>query len=181
MRGLAFLVRAISRFNDVFGSIFAWMTLAVVLICFAVVVLRYGFYYGEVWMQDLYVWLNGAIFTAVAGQVLLRDGHVRVDVFYRPAGPRYKAWVDLAGTVLFLIPYLVVLWMWSWDYITASWVVREASRNSDGLQGLYVLKTFLLIFIVTVGLQGIAMMGRSILVLAGRSDLVPDKMRYEGL
>ena len=57
-------------------------------------------------MQDLYIWLNGAMFTAVAGFALLRDDHVRVDIFYRPASPRRKAVVDLIGVLLFLVRVL---------------------------------------------------------------------------
>ena len=63
-------------------------------------VLRYVFSLGWVWMQESYVWLHGLVFMLGAGYSLLHNGHVRVDIFYRPAGPRAKAWVDLLGSLL---------------------------------------------------------------------------------
>src|SRR5690606_17644351 len=127
---------------------------------------------------DLYVWLNGAMFMAVAGYALLVDAHVRVDIFYRPASRRRKAIHDLVGVVAFLLPFCAVVGIWSLPYIQLSWSLREASENVGGMQRLYILKTFLLVFIGLVGLQGIAMALRSVLVLAGREDELPESYRY---
>src|SRR5690554_8025122 len=92
---MVFLVRLISSANTLLGRLFAWLSLAMVLVCFTVVIMRYVFTSGFVWMQDLYVWMNGAMFMGVAGYTLLQNGHVRVDIFYRPASLRFKAWVDI--------------------------------------------------------------------------------------
>jgi TRAP-type mannitol/chloroaromatic compound transport system permease small subunit len=131
-------------------------------------------------MQDLYVWLNGAMFMAVAGYTLLVDGHVRVDIFYRPANIRRKALLDLVGVLLFLLPFCAVVWIWGFDYVQRSWNLREASANPGGMPGLFVLKSFLLIFVVLVALQGLSMASRSLLVLKGRDDLLPLRFRYPG-
>src|SRR5690606_23680490 len=103
MRFLAAIVRAISGANWLIGNIFSWLALAIVLVCFTVVVQRYVFSTTFLWMQDLYIWLNGAMFTAVAGFALLRNDHVRVDIFYRPASTRTKAIIDIIGVCLFLL------------------------------------------------------------------------------
>src|SRR5690606_28050547 len=97
MNILVAIIRGISALNRLIGNVFAWLSLAMVLICFTVVVQRYVIGTTFLWMQDLYVWLNGAMFTAVAGFALLRDDHVRVDIFYRPATLRTKAIIDLVG------------------------------------------------------------------------------------
>lgn len=179
MRALAVLVRAISGINWLVGNVFAWLSLGIVIVCFTVVVQRYAFSTGLLWMQDLYVWLNGAMFTAVAGYALLKDKHVRVDIFYRPATIRTKAIIDLIGVFIFLLPFCFVVVLYGWTFVSRSWRLYEASRNIGGMQGLFILKSFILAFAILVALQGIAMAARSILVLARREFLLPPELRYQ--
>lgn len=181
MRALAFIVRAISRLNGLIGFFFSFFSLAIVLVCFAVVVLRYGFRTGSVPLQDLYVWLNGAMFMGIAGYTLLKDGHVRVDIFYRDASPRRRALIDIAGSLIFITPFLVLLTIYAWPYVERSWAIMESSANFGGLPALYVLKTFLLVFVAVVGLQALALVGRGLLVLGGREDLLPPDLRYSSV
>lgn len=178
MQGLAALIRGISAINWLVGQILSWLALACVLVCFTVVVQRYFFNISVLWMQDLYVWISGAMFTGVAGFALLRQDHVRVDIFYRPAPIRRKAIADLIGVVFFLIPFVIVVWMYAFPAVRRSWGFYEASANIGGMPGLFILKTFILVFAVLVGLQGVAMAARSILVLADREELLPPNMRY---
>jgi TRAP-type mannitol/chloroaromatic compound transport system permease small subunit len=178
MQLLAFLVRAISALNRTVGQVFAWLALAVVLVCFAVVVQRYFFRTTQLWMQDLYLWMAGAMFTAVAGFALLRDDHVRVDILYRPWGTRGKAIADLIGVVIFLFPFVIVVGTFAFTYVARSWRLFEGSANVGGMPGLFILKSFILVFCAAVGLQGLAWAARSILVLAGREDLLPPALRY---
>lgn len=180
MRAIALAVRAISALNTALGHVFAWFALGVVLVCFTVVALRYALSIGFIWMQDLYVWLNGMMFTGIAGYALLKGQHVRVDIFYRPASERAKAWINLFGCAFLLGPFITVVLAWSWNFVGRSWQFAESSSNVGGMPGLYVLKSFVIVFAVTVGLQGIALALRSVLVLAGRQDLLPASLREEG-
>lgn len=179
MRALALVVRVIGDLNRVIGNIFSWLAVGVVVFCFAVVVQRYFFNTTMLWMQDLYVWLSGAMFTAVAGYALFRDNHVRVDIFYRPASIRRKAICDIIGVVIFLFPFMYVVWNWGWIYVQRSWSFFEASQNIGGMPGLFILKTFILVFAVLVALQGLAMIARAILVLADKEDMLPPLYRYQ--
>lgn len=154
--------------NEMIGRGIAWLTLAMVLIGFLVVMLRYVFNIGFVWMQESYVWLHGVIFMVAAGYTLLHDGHVRVDIFYRPASIRAKAWVDLVGALVLLLPVLVLVWQQAWPYVLDSWARLEESREAGGMPALYLLKSVILVFCLTMGLQGLSLAGRSILILAGR-------------
>lgn len=172
------VVRSISAFNALIGNVFAWLSLAIVVLCFAIVVQRYLFSTSIIWMRDLYVWLNGALFTAVAGFTLLRGDHVRVDILYRPASKRWKAIVDLVGVCLFLLPFCWVVWIYGWPFVARSWRIHEASPNIGGMTHYYILKTFILGFAVLVALQGIAMALRSVLALSGQEHLLPEKLRY---
>jgi TRAP-type mannitol/chloroaromatic compound transport system permease small subunit len=178
----AFLVnyiRLVSGLNRVIGEVLAWLALAMVLVCFTVVVQRYVFHISILALQDLYVWMNGAMFTGVAGFALLRDDHVRVDIFYRPWSIRRKAIADLIGVVIFLIPFMVVVLLYGLPYVQRSWRIWEGSANIGGMPGLFVLKTFILVFGVLVLLQGIAWAFRSILVLSGNEEALPEHLRYK--
>jgi TRAP-type mannitol/chloroaromatic compound transport system permease small subunit len=172
MAALAAFVRSIDRLNDAVGRGVAWLTLAMVLITFAVVLLRYVFAIGWVWMQESYVWLHGVVFMLGAGYTLLHQGHVRVDIFYRDAAPRRKALVDLFGSLLLLLPVVGLIFWVSLDYVADSWARLEESREAGGMPGLFLLKTVILGFCVLLGLQGLSLAGRSLLVLRGPADIV---------
>lgn len=161
-------VRGINRLNDVIGRAMAWLTLAMVVVTLLVVVLRYGFSLGWVWMQESYVWLHGIVFMVGAGYTLLHDGHVRVDVIYQGASQRYRAIIDLLGSLFLLLPVVVVVAWYSWPYVIQSWIKLESSREAGGLEGLFLLKSVLLVFCLLMLLQGLALAGRSALTLAGR-------------
>ncbi|MDO5056651.1 MAG: TRAP transporter small permease subunit [Lautropia sp.] len=179
MRALAQYVSFISALNGLLGRIFSWLALAIVLVCFTVVVQRYLFSTSQIWMQDLYVWLSGAMFMAMSAPALARDQHVRVDIFYRRASLRQKAWRDLFGVLLCLLPFCTVVWLYAWPYVLRAWKLQEGSPNAGGMPGFFVLKAFILVFVVTTALQGLAMLARSVLVLAGRESLLPPHLRYQ--
>lgn len=172
------IIRAIAAVNTVVGKLFAWLALLMVLVCFTVVVQRYVFATSRVWMQDLYVWLNGAMFTAVGGYALLRNDHVRVDIYYRPASLRTKAIIDLFGVVVFLLPFCGIVFVYGLPFVARSWRFYEGSANFGGMPGLFILKTFILVFAALIALQGIAMALRSILVLMGRESALPAHLAY---
>jgi len=172
-------MQLINLINRVIGNVFMWLSVGIVLVCFWVVVERYAVGTTRLWMQDLYPWLNGVMFTAVAGYALYRNDHVRVDIFYRPASVRTKAALDLLGVCVFLMPFAYVIWAYSFTFVNRSWGLREASANPGGMPGLFVLKTFILVLAATIFAQGVSMAIRSILLLAGREDLVPADYRYK--
>ena len=121
------------------------------------------------------------MFTAVAGFALFREDHVRVDIFYRPASQKKKAIADLIGVCMFLFPFMFAVYYIGLPYVQRSWRLVEHSANIGGMPGLYVLKTFILVFVVLVALQGLAMVIRSLLVLGNREDLVPEDYRYPSI
>jgi TRAP-type mannitol/chloroaromatic compound transport system permease small subunit len=165
---IARAIGVIDATNRLVGRAVAWLTLATVLICAAVVALRYAAGVGLVWMQELYVWTHAATFLLAAGFAYLLNAHVRVDLFYARWGPRARAWVDLLGVVFLLLPWLALVGWTSWTYVAYSWQTREVSVQSNGMPAVYVLKSALLGFVALLGLQGLAWIGRSVLVLAGR-------------
>ncbi len=161
---------AIDRFSAWTGRVTAWLTLFMVLVTCVVVVLRYVFDTGFIWLQESVTWMHAVVFMMGAAYTLQRDEHVRVDVFYRELDARRKAMVDILGVVVFLLPLCIFLGWVAWDFVAASWKIREASRESGGLPYPMVplLKTVLILMPITLGLQGIALLLRSAAVLRGR-------------
>lgn len=127
------------------GRAVAWLTLVMTVLTFAVVVLRYGFNLGWIWMQESVTYLHALVFMTAAAWTFQCDDHVRVDIFYRDASERYKNTVNLLGTVLFLLPFSLFLLYIGWDYVSASWATREASREAGGLPLVWLLKTLILV------------------------------------
>ncbi len=166
-------VHFVDRMNESIGRGVAWLTLALVLITFVVVILRYVFSIGWVWLQESYVWVHGIVFMLGAGYTLLHNGHVRVDVFYRPAGLRYKAIVDVLGTFLLLLPMVILVFAMGFGYVASSWSMLEESREAGGMPGLFMLKTVILVFCVLTGLQGLSLAARQVLALRGHPEFGP--------
>jgi TRAP-type mannitol/chloroaromatic compound transport system permease small subunit len=90
-----------------------------------------------------------------------------VDIFYRDMGERQRAWIDLLGTLLFLLPLCVFLGYKSWDFVAVSWQLAESSREPGGMPYPFVplLKSVLLVMPLLLVLQGLAMLVRALQVL----------------
>lgn len=161
------LARLLAALSEWTGRGISWLTLFMVLITFGIVVLRYGFGIGSIAAQEAVIYLHALVFLLGAAYTLKHDGHVRVDIFYRGMSARRQAWVDLLGTLLLLVPVCLFIAWASWDYVAASWALREGSRETSGLPGVYLLKTAIPLMAVLVLLQGLALGIRALLVLAG--------------
>ena len=123
----------------------SWLTLLMVVLTFGVVVLRYGFNHGWIWLQESVTYLHAMVFMVAAAWAFQTDDHVRVDIFYREKSSRHRNWVNLAGTLLFLVPFSVFLLLIGWDYVAASWATMEGSREVGGLPLVFLLKSLILV------------------------------------
>jgi TRAP-type mannitol/chloroaromatic compound transport system permease small subunit len=131
----------------------AWLTLVMTLLIFTVVLLRYGLNLGWIWLQESATYLHALIFMTAAAWAFQTDDHVRVDIFYRDRSPRYQHAVNLAGTLLFLVPFSLFLLYIGWDYVAASWSNREGSREAGGLPLVWLLKSLILVLPMLLLLQ----------------------------
>lgn len=163
-------IGALDAITELTGRAVAWLTLAMVLATIAVVVLRYGFGVGLIWLQESVTWMHAAVFMLGAAWTLRHDGHVRVDLLYRRMSPRRQALVDLAGTVFLLLPTCAWLLVESLPYVASSWRVLERSREAGGLPALYLLKTVIPLMAGLLMLQGIAEILRAVARLRGRGE-----------
>lgn len=153
--------------NAAIGKAVAWLALFLVLAMLVAVFGRYVFGVGWIKLSEAILYAHATLFMLGAAWTLRADGHVRVDIFYREARPRTKAWVNLIGVVLFLLPVMVLIGWVAWPYVGRAWAIREGSREISGIHLVFLLKTAIIVFAVQVGLQGIALAARSILALRG--------------
>ena len=166
MSTLAQLSKFIDRFNTFIGYLCAFFVFSMVIVVFTVVVLRYGFNIGFIWMQEVYVWLHSFVFMLGAGFTYLANEHVRIDVFYREASKKYKATVDLFGNIFLLLPFLYIIWNYSYPFVYRSFLMGEVSREAGGMPALYILKSAILWFCLVLFLQLVSNVIKSILTLS---------------
>ncbi len=153
LKTLTLLIGLINKFAGYFCSfLVVFMTFNV----FLVVVLRYLFGISFIWMQETYVWMHAYIFMLGAGFTYLNDDHVRIDILYRNASQTYRALIDLIGNVFFLLPFLYIIWSYSFPFVYKSWQMNEISREAGGLSMLFLLKLAILLFVIFLFIQSIS-------------------------
>jgi TRAP-type mannitol/chloroaromatic compound transport system permease small subunit len=166
-RLLLSLAQRLEWVNRGIGAAIAWLALAMVLVTFLVVVLRYAFDAGSIALQESVTYMHAMLFMLGAAFTLQQNGHVRVDILYQRFSRRGRAWVDLLGTLFLLVPVTVFLLLSSWDYVAESWAVLEGSREAGGIPGVWLLKTLILLMPFLLLVQGVIWMLRNGLFLAG--------------
>ena len=150
------LADRIDRLNTAIGRGVAWLALAIVLGQFALVVARYVFGFGSIWLTESVLYAHATLFLLAAAWTLRVGGHVRVDIFYADASPRIKEAVDFLGALLLLLPFMLVVLLFAAPYAARSWVILERSQEVGGLPLVFLLKTLIPLFAMLLGLQGVA-------------------------
>ncbi len=157
MKFLEFVSRWIDKINQWVGNFVAWTTFLVVLVVFVDVVMRYAFKISFVFTQELEWHLFAFIFLMGAGYTLLKDGHVRVDIFYQRARPKTQAWINLIGVIFFLLPGSYMIIETSSKFVYSSWSVMEGSPDPGGIPYRFILKSCIPAGFGLIVLQGISM------------------------
>jgi TRAP-type mannitol/chloroaromatic compound transport system permease small subunit len=160
---------AIDRLNELVGSVLIWLLALMVVIGAFNAIARYmSRFIGINLSSNAYIELQWYLFSLIfllgAAWALKHDAHVRVDLLYERIGTRGRAWVDLLGTVVFLIPFSLLMLLVSYPSIAASWRVREVSPDPGGLPR-YPIKAAVLVAFVLLLLQGIAQLLKQIAIL----------------
>lgn len=141
-----------------------------VVVTAIIVIMRYVFDAGYIWLQESVIWMHAAVFMLGAAYTLFHEGHVRVDIFYREMSARRRGWVDLIGVILLLLPLCGYLAYASFDFAAASWAIHESSRESGGLPYplIPMLRSIVLLMPLAVGLQGVSLLLRSLTAIRRR-------------
>ena len=152
------------------GERVKWLTTILVAVIFVDVVLRYVLASSKAWIIELEWHLFALIFLLGAAYALKEDQHVRVDLFYAKWSPKRKAWIDLIGGVLFLIPWCLLIIVTSFQYAENSLSFLERSPDPGGLPARYVIKFAITVGFVLLFLQACASVLRALQTILGQSS-----------
>lgn len=146
----------LDKINKALFNVVCIATVLMVLITFAIVVLRYGFSMGWIALQESVMYLHAIAFMLGMAYTLRTEGHVRVDVLYRAWSEKRQVLVNLFGTMLLLLPFALVVLVYSLPYVSESWRLLEASKEAGGLPLVYILKTLIPLMAVQLILQALS-------------------------
>lgn len=146
----------IDKLTDQIGRSASYVILPMVGLTFGIVVLRYGFGLGRVWLQELVIYLHATFFMLGISYGLLKNTHVRVDVFKNYFKPKTQIWIEIMGGLVFIIPVSTLIFYKSLPYVYQSFVILESSPDAGGLPGRFILKSLIPIFCGLVFLQALS-------------------------
>lgn len=167
---MARLADALDWINRAVGGVVMWLALLMVLVQFAVVLMRYVFGFSSIFVNESVLYLHASIFMLGAGYTLWAQGHVRVDIFYGTFTPRGKALVDIFGHLALLGPSLLLLLYWSWPMVRRSWAILEGPISVGGIPASYLLKSLVPAFCVLLLIQGVSALIRDVIRLRENHD-----------
>ena len=162
MKNIANFFNSINKYA---GYVCAFLVVLMTVIVFIVVFLRYLFGISFIWLQETYVWMHAYIFMAGAGFTYLNDAHVRIDIIYRSSSKVYKAIVDLVGNFFLLMPFLYIIWSYSFPFVYKSFQINEVSREAGGLPMLFLLKAAILIFAFLLFIQALSKLINNFIII----------------
>lgn len=170
MRWAEGLVRFIDSVNLRVGTVISWLSFSLLVLVVFDVIMRYLFKKSFVAVQETEWHIFAVFFLIGGGYTLLRDSHVRVDIFYQKMSAKLQAWINLLGVLFFLLPGCYLVIKTSSKFAWTSWLVREASADPGGLPGRYLLKAVVTVAFVFIALQGISMGLKSLMLILGKTS-----------
>ena len=166
------LARRIDAWQDAFGRALSWLMLAMVLVVFSDVVLRYAFNLTSVFTQELEWYLFAITYLLGAGYVMLHDEHVRVDIVYSRLPPRRKARLDFILLFVFFFPSCLLIVYTTWPFFRNAYMVLEGSPDPGGIPARWALKSVIIIAFVILMIQGVSQAVKNFYVWRGWEEPV---------
>ena len=143
-------MKFVEKYINFIGEKISYLIPVMTLLMIIVIVSRYFFGVGRTDLQELVMYFHALIFLGCAGYVFNKDEHVRVDIFYRGATAKYKDLINVIFGFIFLLPLAFVVGFYSVELINMSWKIQETSTEAGGLPYVFVQKTFILLFPLTL-------------------------------
>ncbi len=157
--------------NRAVGAVVMWLAMAMVLVQFGVVLMRYVFGFSSIFINESVLYLHASIFMLGAGYTLWAQGHVRVDIFYSRFTVRGRAMVDIFGHLFLLAPSLLILVYWSWPMVRRSWATLEGPISVGGIPATFLLKSLVPAFCILLLVQGLSCLIRDLIRLRDVDDV----------
>lgn len=146
----------LKRVNHILGKGICWASFFMALILGVIIIKRYYLHEGSIAMQESVGYLHATLITLGLGYTLQKGQHVRVDIFYQNYSMRIKQIINLIALGFCLIPVCMLLVYFSYDYVEIAWKIHERSREASGLPYVYLLKTLLIAFPITLIIEAIS-------------------------
>ena len=146
----------IDLFNEKIGILTSYLAIPLILITFFVAFMRYALDFGSIAIQEITIYLHALIFTVGASYTLKNNMHVRIDIFYNKFSDNLKKNINLFGTIFFLLPSCILIFITSFNYVISSIMLLESSKEAGGLPILYILKSYILLMVFTLFLQAMS-------------------------
>ena len=165
------LIRLADRLDAVSestGRAVSWLIAVLVLLVCYDVAMRYLFRAGSVALQELEWHLFALVFLLAAAYTLKADEHVRVDIVYQRLHPRTRAWIDVIGAALFLLPFAALIIYSSWSFVADAFVYNESSSDPGGLPHRFILKAAIPLGFALLALQGVSSILRNLAFLRSK-------------
>ena len=143
-------MKFVEKYINFIGEKISYLIPVMTLLMIIVIVSRYFFGVGRTDLQELVMYFHALIFLGCTGYVFNKDEHVRVDIFYRGATAKYKDLINVIFGFIFLLPLAFVVGFYSIELINMSWKIQETSTEAGGLPYVFVQKTFILLFPLTL-------------------------------
>lgn len=150
------MLNFINRLNAWIGKSVSWLTAVLVVLVVSEVLLRAFLNYGQAWMRELQWQLFALVFLLGAPYALQQNRHVRVDLFYERFSARQRAQVNLVGSLVFLIPWCLVLIWFGSQFAYEAYLLGEASADVGGLPTMVPIKVALPLAALLLFLQAVA-------------------------
>ena len=177
MKTLLRLSGLIDALNERVGHLSYWLILVAVLVSAGNATMRYTFNMSSNAWLEIQWYLFSAVFLFCAGYALLHNQHVRIDVISGRMSRRARAWIDVFGTLFFLLPMsIAIMWM-SWPVFVQAYELQEMSGSAGGLI-VWPARLMVPLGFLLLSLQGISELIKRIAFLRG---LIPDPSdKHEG-
>ena len=162
---LRLLSSSIDKYTRFLGLCAGCLVIAMIILIVMIILSRYVFGLSSTKLSESITYLHAILFLFAAPMTLANNGHVRIDLFYAQCSEKYKAWVNLIGSYVFLIPLCLMIFITSAPYVRNSWAILEKSFESNGLPFVFLLKTLIPVFATILLIQAIALICTSLLTL----------------
>lgn len=166
---LSTISELINKMQSIIAKVTQWLVLLMTLIV-CIVVLARSFDVGSTALQESVTYMHGTVFMLSMAYTAVAGGHVRVDILYRRFNPVNKAWVNLLGSSILLLPFALFLFLITLQSAANSWAIREASNNPGGLPLVFLLKTLPPITGLLLCLHAISDICKQLCFVSIRSD-----------
>ena len=143
-------MKVLEKYINFVGEKISYLIPVMVVLMIFVIVSRYFFGIGRTDIQELVMYFHALVFLGCAGYVMNHDEHVRVDIFYRNASQKYKKNINFIFGLVFLLPLIAITFLYSIETIEASWKMSETSTEAGGLAYVYIQKTLMILFPLTL-------------------------------